>query len=718
MSYLKDFQTQITSHDYPALLRLWEEYCASDEVDPEEFKQILASIKASDMAEAFGRHVDRGIPLWNTLPQSPASHEVIKLIIDLQTTNTPQMAELTAGYLKQQYGHDKDFLEKVRLIGMRNKEKFQGAISNFELLTHMVKGNFVFHTSGWGIGEILDVSLIREQLTLEFDYVAGKKEVSFDTAFKALIPVPKDHFLALRFGNPDVLEQKAKENPLEVMRMLLKDLGDKTAAEIKDELIDLVIPAAEWQKWWQSARSKIKKDTMIESPEDLNSPFRLRRAEVSHEERLQKALENKPDALTLIQMVYSFMKDFPETLKNAEFKAQLMSKLKEMLSFQEITNAQELQIHFLLQDLGGEKEYAPIAELVKRMKSFEEIISQIDLQTFKKRLLLEIRKHRSEWKEIFSNLFFQVEYSPLRDYILNELITAGANQEINKNLQDLYTYPARHPEAFLWYFQKVIAEPKLPFGDQNGRNQFFESFLVLLSLLEQKEHGRELIKKMHALLSAGRFAIVRQIMQGASQETCKEFLLLATKCHSLSDHDVKILHSLAEVVHPNLSKGRHKAEGSSIEAQTLWTTQEGFDKLQKRIQQIATVETVLNAKEIEVARAHGDLRENAEFKAALEKRDRLQSELKLLSEQLNRSRILTPQDISVDEVGVGTVVDCSTKKGNVSYTLLGPWDADPERNILSFQSKLAQAMAGKAVGKKFSFQGEEYTITGIKSFLK
>ncbi len=486
MSYLKDFQTQIANHDYPALLGLWEEYCASDEIDPEEYRQILASIKASDLAESFGRHVDKGIPLWKTLPDTPISHEIVKLIIDLQTTNTPAMAELAYERLQQKYGDDKNFNEKIRLVGLRTKEHFQGSISNFELLTHMLKGNFVFHIGGWGIGEILDVSLIREQLTLEFDYVPGKKDMSFMSAFKALIPVPKDHFLALRFGNPDLLEKKAKDEPVEVIRMLLKDLGDKTASEIKDELAELVIPAEEWQKWWQNARTKIKKDTMIESPDDLGKPFRLRRAEVTHEERLQKALEAKPDATTLIQMVYSFVKDFPETLKNAEFKAQLFAKLKEMLSFQEVTEAQELQIHFFLQDLSDAKEYAPVAEIIKRVKSFEELLPQISLQSFKKRTLIEIRKHRPEWKEIFTTLFFQVEYNPLRDYILTELLAAGAKAEVTKSLQDLYTYPGRYPEAFLWYFQKIIAQPELPFGDKEGKNQFFESFLVLLSLLEQK----------------------------------------------------------------------------------------------------------------------------------------------------------------------------------------------------------------------------------------
>jgi transcription elongation factor GreA len=207
-------------------------------------------------------------------------------------------------------------------------------------------------------------------------------------------------------------------------------------------------------------------------------------------------------------------------------------------------------------------------------------------------------------------------------------------------------------------------------------------------------------------------------MQDATVDNVKEFLLLATKCHSLSDHDHKILNSLAEVAHPSIAKMRKKSDAASAEAQIIWTTAEGFQKLQHKIQQIATVETVENAKEIEIARAHGDLRENAEFKAALEKRDRLQSELKFLSEQLNRARVIGKEDVSTDEVGIGAIVECQNSKGQkLTYTLLGPWDANPDKNILSFQSKLAQAMTGKTIGNTFKFQDEEYTITAIKSFL-
>ncbi len=718
MSYLKDFKTCIANHDYPGFLKLWEEYCSGDELDGEEASEVLKAVKRSDLSEPFGRHVERILPLWEAAAQdSPYHHEVFQLVIDLATTQHESLAVRLAEYLQQRYSHEKDFTDKIRLIGLKGKEKLQGAISNYELLSHMARGNYVFHTGGWGVGEILDVSMIREQLTLEFDYVSGKKELSFTTAFKTLIPLPQDHFLALRFGSPDKLEQMAKDNPLEVIHKLLSDLGPKTALEIKEELCELVIPPEEWSRWWQSARGKLKKDTLVSTPEDVKSPFVLRKHELSHENRFKQALDQKMDVNTLIQTIYTFSRDFPETLKNGELREILTAKVQEPLSHKEMPTAQRLQLLFLMQDLLPSKEEGEIASLVTQCALIQSLIDQIEVQAFKKRLLAEVRKHRSDWRDIFLDLLFKVDQGSLKDYILTELLTSKADEEVKQKLRDLYTHPARHPDAFMWYFQKVQTHKALPFSDKQGKLRFFEGLLILLSAIEHKAEARDQVKKIHAILIEGRFSLVRQMMQDANLEEVKEFLLLASKCHSLSDHDQKIFHSLAQVVYPTLSSLKRGGEAIR-DAGVIWTTQEGFDKLRHRMQRIATVETVENAKEIEVARAHGDLRENAEFKAALERRDRLQSELKLLSDQMKLARVITAQDISTGEVGVGSVVECINAQGkNVTYTLLGPWDADPEKQILAFQSKLAQAMKGKKVGEKVMFQSDELTIVSIRSFL-
>lgn len=125
-----------------------------------------------------------------------------------------------------------------------------------------------------------------------------------------------------------------------------------------------------------------------------------------------------------------------------------------------------------------------------------------------------------------------------------------------------------------------------------------------------------------------------------------------------------------------------------------------------------------NAKEVEAARALGDLRENSEYKFACEKRARLQGEMKSLSELLNRARVITSEDIYPNEVSIGSIVSLKNTNDHIeSYTILGPWDVDLDNNVLSFQSKFAQAMIGCKLKESFQFKDEEYTVEDIKSFL-
>ncbi len=720
MAYLKDFRERIQNNDYPGFLKIWEEYCYGDQPDGEEMIAVLESVRASELAKPFGLHVERLLPLWRELTDQKLIHNVLRLIFDLQTTSSETLAELGNEYLKTQYADDPLLQEKLRLIGLRSHDRFQSAIRNYELLTHFQKGNFVFHTAGWGTGEILEVSLVREEVSIEFEYVIGPQYFSFEKAFKTLIPLSKDHFYARRFGDADALEKEARENPGEVIRLLLRDLGPKTASEIKEELSDLVIPADDWNRWWQTARTKIKKDTKIASPKELKDPFELRKEDMPHEVGLYKALENKPGVHATIQMVYNFLRDFPETLKNPEFRTSLEARMKEVLAQEQLEDSQKLQILFFLEDLAVPKVSAEIHDLITHSKELANLVRSIQIMSFQKRTLVHARKLRKDWKDLYLDLIFTVEANLLRDFILAELGHADTRTQLTKTLNSLLIHPLSYPDVFVWYFQKILA-PKstLPFADANGKNAFFEGILILLDHLEKKPQYKDLAKKILGLITADRYKIVRDILQHSSEEEVKEYLLLATKCSVLTDHDIKILYSLAEVAHPKLARLRKDKQAAPKEEFLLWTTQEGYQKTQQRIQQIATVETVNNAKEIETARAHGDLRENAEFKAALERRDRLQSELKFLSDQIGQARILTHLDVLTDEVGIGTVVHCQSSKGeHVRYTLLGPWDADPEQHILSFQSKLAQSMKGKTIGEKFEFQGETFTITDIQNFFE
>lgn len=718
MSYLDDFQTQINNRDFSKFLQLWEEYCTSDSVESEEFIQLLQAIKTSDFAKLFGQFVETALPLWKTIQNDKESYEVLKHLIDLQTTNAPILADVALEAIKKRYGQQPELNERLRLTGLRSRDNFQGAMANYDLLAHIGKGKFVFHTGGWGTGEITEVSSVREQLAIEFENVAGRKHITYANAFKTLIPLEDDHFLSRRFADADRLEKESKEDPLSILKVLLRDLGPKTASEIKDELCELVIPETEWSKWWQAVRSKAKKDTMLETPDSLKGVFRLRKTEVSHEQRLDHAIRDKTGVEEIIQTTYNFMRDLPTMLKKEEVKKSLKEKLLGLLKDPSLTTAQELQVLILLDSYFTHSvESRSLESVVNKLENVEAALNAIEIIALKKRALGIIREQRKDWVPLFLSLLYSVQQNTLRDYILKELNQDDAKKKLIKELEDLVRHPYKNPELFVWYFQKIISKDseELPFADKEGHYLFFEAFFILYSAIETKPEYRDLVKKMYNLLSGKRYAIVRSILEGSSLEFVKEFLLLVSKCQSLSDHDVKILRSLVEVVHPSLSTAKRKG---FHDANIIWTTEAGYLKTQDRARQIGTVEIIENAREIEAARALGDLRENSEYKFALEKRSRLQGELKTLSDHLNRARLITRDDISTTEVGIGNVVELKDQKNKkISYTILGQWDVDVDAHILSSQSKLAQAMFGLKVGDTFQFRDEEFTIAGIKSYL-
>ncbi|MDF2550477.1 MAG: greA, partial [Chlamydiales bacterium] len=214
MSYLEEFQLQVDNRDFQRLLQLWQEYCANDVVDVEELLKILEGIKKSDLALQFGRYVEDIIPLCFTLTNKNDIYSILKLVLDIETTNHQQLADLALQVLKDRYGEQPYFSDKIRLVGLRNKGNFQGAISRYELLSHIDKGKIVYHTAGWGTGEILDYSLVREEVIVEFENISGRKDLSFEKAFNTLIPLSDTHFLAKRFKDPDAFEREAKLDPV------------------------------------------------------------------------------------------------------------------------------------------------------------------------------------------------------------------------------------------------------------------------------------------------------------------------------------------------------------------------------------------------------------------------------------------------------------------------------------------------------------------------
>jgi transcription elongation factor GreA len=127
-------------------------------------------------------------------------------------------------------------------------------------------------------------------------------------------------------------------------------------------------------------------------------------------------------------------------------------------------------------------------------------------------------------------------------------------------------------------------------------------------------------------------------------------------------------------------------------------TRAGYEKLDADLKQLKSAERPKIVKEIEVARAHGDLSENAEFHAAKERQGQIEGRILQIEDKLARAQVIDPTG-EPDAVRFGVTVellDVETDE-EVTYTIVGEDEADVSEGRISISSPIARALLGKGV---------------------
>lgn len=130
------------------------------------------------------------------------------------------------------------------------------------------------------------------------------------------------------------------------------------------------------------------------------------------------------------------------------------------------------------------------------------------------------------------------------------------------------------------------------------------------------------------------------------------------------------------------------------------------DKLQDELNRLKVVRRPQVAKALEEARAHGDLKENAEYDAAKQEQGILEARIREIEDKLSRVRILEDENITGEHVSIGckvTVKDLKTKQDEI-YRLVGEEEADFAKNKISIRTPIARGLIGKKIGEKVDIQ--------------
>ncbi|NIA08624.1 MAG: transcription elongation factor GreA [Nitrospiraceae bacterium] len=143
-------------------------------------------------------------------------------------------------------------------------------------------------------------------------------------------------------------------------------------------------------------------------------------------------------------------------------------------------------------------------------------------------------------------------------------------------------------------------------------------------------------------------------------------------------------------------------------------TVEGYERLKKELDTLERVERAQVIKAIELARAHGDLSENAEYDAAKERQSHVEGRIQYLHSKLDSADVIDCKDQNSERVvfGVRVKLENVDNEEECVYRLVGPDESDIKEGRISIRSPLGQALIGK-------YEGDEITIRtpgGIRNY--
>jgi transcription elongation GreA/GreB family factor len=579
-----------------------------------------------------------------------------------------------------------------------------------EQLEQLRPGSFCLHKS-WGFGQVAEWNLLFNQIIIDFK-TKPKHSMQLAYAAENLIPIPPKHFLARKVNEAEAIKALLKSDPAAVVRNILEGFdGKATLAQISEVLIGDLFTEAEWKRWWTSAKKAMKASGYFSVPTKKSEPIALRAEPVSRAEELlaffNQTRQPKEQAAALDQII-RFHHEFgdPKTqlqpiIQRIENTAGQNQKLHSPLTFELVLARDDL-----LERIPGLTTTRPDLTLERLISEEEARLIEIlpKLPSAKERRVLQALPRslgdawtRRAWQMIGSN------NSRLVAQIPKIFVENGRVDELQTMLERAVSEHSARSEIMIWLCRERANWPKLVTP---------EVLPAILSAIERDQHDEaSRSSRLRDLLLDDR-ELISDVFAGADVSVARDImrrLLLTPVFDGLTKRSL-----MARMIklYPELES---MATGAQPEekAESLIVSWSSLHKRREEYEEIVNKKIPENSREIGVARSYGDLRENFEFKAAKQMQAVLMRRKSELEQMLHRARGTDFSNADTSQISIGTIVTLREVDSGQeeSYTVLGAWDGDPERHIISYQTAIGQSLLGKRNGDRVTLNTDHGTAT-------
>lgn len=701
---------------YNHIAELWNKLVTVSWEDIQFFERIermLVEAKQQDMAAGllktlFHKYRDEENP--------DQSIEILKKILEYSPEDNSARKDLIKLYDKK-YGEHSQYQQFLKLSRLNNfKAPVKHAIHDFEKNIVFDKGNYSFHRS-WGMGKIMDIN--GENIVIDF---RGKPDhkMSIQMALQSLTPLGKEHIYVLEYEDPDTLKDMFKQDFRQFFEILIKSYdGRIMLADIKKELIPKYVDAKNWSKWWNTARTEIKKDPNFGVSEKKKDLFIMRDKPVtfaeelldnftkakSFSEKLDTAIEfaNNIEADEGVSVSPYFIDYYTKEIKEGSPTKQILSYFI-LKSFTRYTDAKKLKLDTLR---------AGVINYIRASGELPLISIKIGSYDFKKDLINLIEETREDWSQIIAEILFE---TPIRihKYILNDLIRAHAFNVINSFIDRVITGAKQYPEIFLWVSRSLLSRTwDYDWLDYTREGLLLTHFRLLNELKKIETKGNRLKNLALEILFDNDGAVLKDIIDQSPKALLSRVYDIFSGVSYVEESHVEKFRTMITNKYPDFTLGTQPKATLEweIDVEKLIVSQVGYDRMRGELNRMVNVEMGNISRELaKVSDVTGDVRENVEYNTLMEKQTILKMAINKLEDEIKKAEILDANNVSADAVNIGTrVLFQEIETGEKSYyTIMGPWDADFEKKILSYRSPIARALLGKKAGDEVDLRvGED-----------
>ncbi|HEY4984683.1 MAG TPA: GreA/GreB family elongation factor [Verrucomicrobiae bacterium] len=585
----------------------------------------------------------------------------------------------------------KEEFEKLAAAG-----KIEGR--HVEPLTLLAESGCCMHRS-WGFGRIKTVDTVFARFTIDF---AGKPGHTMDLGFavESLKPIPKDHILARKANDLESVRQMAAHH-LDLIKLVLNSYGGKaTADQIQQALVPDVI-RDDWKKWWETARREMKKDGHFIVPLKKTEPVVYQAKEISLQDRLMTNFRAAKGLKARVAVVVELTKSAPDLADKQAAAGEIIAGLNtDIASYQRTQPSVALEAVFARDELCEIAGLPPAAgeitatQLWSQDMKFGPVLEQISAAKHHYALASFKAANPERWHEVLRYSLNFVSAKSCREFA-NLLIQEGKMDLLKETLARLVNQHTASTELLLW----LGRERSDAFADILGP----EVFRAMLTAMERDQFNekrsnrlREFILDDHELLA--------ELTASADIEVVKDLTRALQLSPVFDDMDKRSLLARLVKSHPavqSLISGEQTKQDS-----TMLVSWESLERRKAEYQELVQKKIPANSKEIAIARSYGDLSENHEYKAAKEMQKMLMRHKDELETQFTRARGTDFSNARTDVVSIGTIVRAMDLGANQpeTFTILGAWDSDPDKGVISYLTPVAQSLLNNKVGDEVEFE--------------